>query len=107
MAVPIIPRLVRGRLYFQTAEVLFPTFAQAATAWSAAEAHRLDVAELIDERPTAQADQQQPPVRRCDDCALDLGRDVLRALGTCPRWGTVRAGVETSCPPFVAKDGGR
>ena len=48
MATPIIPRLVRGRLFFQTADVLFPTFAQAATAWSAAEAHRLDIAEPID-----------------------------------------------------------
>lgn len=32
MAVPIIPRLVRGRLYFEIGPVLFPTFAQAATA---------------------------------------------------------------------------
>lgn len=47
MASPIIPRLVRGRLYFQTADVLFPTFKQAATAWSAAEAHRLDTAEPL------------------------------------------------------------
>jgi hypothetical protein len=52
MAVPIIPRLVRGRLYFQVAEVFFPSFPQAATAWSAAEAHRLDVVELIGESPS-------------------------------------------------------
>lgn len=32
MATPIIPRLVRGRLYFEIGPVLFPTFAQAATA---------------------------------------------------------------------------
>lgn len=49
MAVSIIPRVIRGRLYFQTADVLFPTFAQAKTAWAAAEAHRLDIAEPIDE----------------------------------------------------------
>lgn len=49
MAVPIIPRLVRGRLYFQVAEVLFATFAQTATAWFAIEAHRLDIVEPIDE----------------------------------------------------------
>lgn len=35
-------------LYFQIADALFPTFAQAATAWFAAEAHRLDIAESID-----------------------------------------------------------
>ena len=49
MAVSIVPRVERGRLYFQTADVLFPTFEQAATAWAAAEAHRLAVAEPIDE----------------------------------------------------------
>ena len=43
MAEPIIPRLVRGRLFFEICDVLFPTFAQAAGAWSAAEAHRLDI----------------------------------------------------------------
>jgi hypothetical protein len=32
MATPIIPRLVRGRLYFEIGPVLFPTIAQAATA---------------------------------------------------------------------------
>lgn len=49
MAMPIIARIVRGRLHFQIADVLFPTFAEAATAWCAAEAHRLDVAEPIDQ----------------------------------------------------------
>lgn len=43
MAVPIIPRLLRGRLFFQVQDVLFPSFREAATAWSAAEAHRLDI----------------------------------------------------------------
>jgi len=95
MAVRIIPRIERGRLYFQTADVLFPSFAQAATAWSATEAHRLDIAE------------PQPPLRRCENCSLNLGRDVLRALSTCPRWGTNRAGVESRCPAFVAKEVGR
>ena len=47
MATPIIPRIVRGCLYYQTADVLFPTFSQAATAWLAAEAHRLDIAEPV------------------------------------------------------------
>lgn len=46
MATSIIPRLVRGRLYFQIADVLFPSFQQAASAWSAAESHRLDIVEV-------------------------------------------------------------
>lgn len=36
MATPIIPRVIRGHLLFQVADVLFPTFAQAACAWAAA-----------------------------------------------------------------------
>lgn len=36
MARSIIPRLVRGVLLFQVADVLFPTFARAACAWVAA-----------------------------------------------------------------------
>ena len=48
MAMPIISRVERGRLYFQTADVLFPSFAQAVAASSAAESHRLDIAEPID-----------------------------------------------------------
>jgi hypothetical protein len=100
MAVPIIPRVERGRLYFQTADVLFPTFAQAAGAWSAAEAHRLDIAERHELRT-------QSPLRPCDDCELNRGRDVLRALGNCPRWGKPRHGFETHCPAFVAKGGER
>lgn len=48
MATPIItPRVIRGNLFFQVANVLFPTFAGAACAWSAAEAHRLGVADEI------------------------------------------------------------
>lgn len=46
MAVRIIPRVVRGRLFFEIRDVLFPTFAQAASAWSAAAAHRLDIVEV-------------------------------------------------------------
>ena len=102
MAVPIIPRVERGRLYFQTADVLFPTFAQAAGAWTAAEARRLDVAEPVEPEPRAKF-----PRRRCDDCHLHLTGDVLRALGGCPRLGKRRRGVETCCPAFVAKDGAR
>lgn len=48
-----------------------------------------------------------PILRCCEDCALDLTRDVLRAIGSCPRWGTDRAGVESRCPAFVAKEGAR
>lgn len=43
MAMSIVPRIVRGRLFFQVADTLFSTFAQAAAAWSAAECHRLDI----------------------------------------------------------------
>lgn len=46
MAIPIIPRVIRGRLWFQVSDVLFPTFAQAVGAWSAAVAHRLDLVEV-------------------------------------------------------------
>jgi hypothetical protein len=102
MAVSIIPRVERGRLYFQTADLLVPTFFQAAVGWSAAEAHRLDAVESVP--PELRA---QPSRRRCDDCQLHLTGDVLRALGSCPRWGKPRHGVESRCPAFVAKDGAR
>lgn len=46
MATPIIPRIIRGRLYYQTADVLFATFAQVVPAWAAAEAHRLDIVDV-------------------------------------------------------------
>jgi hypothetical protein len=63
MGKPIIPRVIRGRLYFQTADVLFPTFAQAATAWSAARAHRLGIADevetLVVERTAALAEMRR------------------------------------------------
>jgi hypothetical protein len=42
MARSIIPRVIRGALLFQVADVLFTTFAAAASAWLAAEAHRLE-----------------------------------------------------------------
>jgi len=44
MAVPIIPRIYRGRLYSQV-----PIFAQAVAASSAAKAHRFQTAEPVDE----------------------------------------------------------
>jgi len=94
---PIIPRIERGRLYFHIADVFFLAFTQATSAGNATEAHRLDII-----NPHA-----QDALRRCDGCALNLGRDVLRALGTCPRWGKRRHGVESHCPAFVAKDGAR
>lgn len=43
MAGNIVPRLARGRLFFQFGPILFPSFAAAACAWSAAECHRLDI----------------------------------------------------------------
>lgn len=43
MAMGIVPRIHRGRLLFQFGPILFITFAAAAAAWSAAEAHRLDL----------------------------------------------------------------
>lgn len=46
MAPYIIPRLVRGRLYFQISDALFPSVALAASASSAAVAHRLDLLEV-------------------------------------------------------------
>lgn len=100
MAVPIIPRIERGRLYFQTADVLFPSFAPAASARRAVKAHRLDAVELV--QPELRARR-----RRCDDCQLHLTPDVLRALGSCPRWGKPRHGVESQCSAFVAKGGAR
>lgn len=102
MAVSIIPRVERGRLYFQTADLLVRTFAPGADGWGAAEAHRLDAVESG--QPERRA---QPPRRRCDDCQLHLTPDVLHALGSCPRWGKRRHGVESRCPAFVAKDGAR
>jgi len=101
MATFIIPRIVRGRLHFETADVL-STFAQAAVAWTAPEAHWLDAAE-----PVRSDLRDKPPRRRCDDCQLHLTPDVLHALGSCPRWGKPRHGVESHCPAFVAKGGVR
>lgn len=98
MATPIIPRLFRDRLYCQTADVLVPTSVHAASAWADAHGHRVDT-------PQSSEQQTRQPLRRCEDCELDLSRDVLRALGTCPRWGKPRAGVESRCPAFVAKPG--
>lgn len=43
----ISPRVIPGNIFYQVADVLFPTFAGAACAWSAAEAHRLGVADEI------------------------------------------------------------
>lgn len=102
MARHIIPRIERGRLYFHTANISTPTFTQPAGSWGAAKAHRLDAVESV--QPELRA---QSPRRRCDDCQLHLTRDVLRALGNCPRWGKRRHGVESRCPAFVAKDGAR
>jgi hypothetical protein len=40
MDMAIIPRVERGRLYFQTPDLLVPTFTLATGGWSAAEPHR-------------------------------------------------------------------
>lgn len=42
----IVPVIVRGRLFFRFGDVLFPSLRAAICAWSAAEAHRLDIAEV-------------------------------------------------------------
>jgi hypothetical protein len=52
MAVPIIPRLARGRLYFLIAEAIFLAFAQAVATWMAAEARQPGIAEPIGESST-------------------------------------------------------
>lgn len=46
MAMGIVPRVCRGRLYFQFGSILFPSFAAAASAWSVAECDREDIAEI-------------------------------------------------------------
>lgn len=43
MATPIIPRLVRGRLYFHSADVQFPSVTQVGPARAGAEAHQLSL----------------------------------------------------------------
>lgn len=77
MAKAIIPRLIRGCLYYQTADVLFPTFAQAATAWSAAQSHRLGIADevetLVVERTAALAEMRH------------AGADMARFSAACSR----------------------
>lgn len=56
---------------------------------------------------------QQPthlvvPLRRCDDCELNLGTApgvMLQAAFACPMFGRPRIGVESRCAAFVPKDG--
>lgn len=43
MAVRIIPRIVRGRVFYPLADIPLLIFVQAAGAWSAVAAHRLDI----------------------------------------------------------------
>jgi hypothetical protein len=57
----------------------------------------------VDHAPSLEAPVLPPP-RCCDDCQLHLGRDVLLALATCPRWGMPRAGVKSHCSAFVRKE---
>lgn len=44
----IRPAIIRGQLCFAVGDVAFAEFRLAACAWSAAEAHRLDIAEPLD-----------------------------------------------------------
>lgn len=76
--------------------------AAAASPADAALQSRLSVAGTACQQLVAHLRREDAPMRRCDDCRLNLGRDVLRALGTCPRWGMPRTGVESRCPAFVA-----
>lgn len=48
LSVPIRPAIVRGQPVFTVGAGSFTSFRLAACAWSAAEAHRLDIAEPID-----------------------------------------------------------
>lgn len=43
MAMAIMSRLVRDRLYVRVADVLFPAFDSTGTVWSAAAGHRADL----------------------------------------------------------------
>lgn len=100
MGTPIMPRPIRGRLYCQSVDALSPALSKTASAQTAADPHPGGMARPL-ERETP------PPLRRCADCKLDLGRDVLRALCTCPRWGKRRLGIESHCLAFVGKDGAK
>lgn len=42
---------------------------------------------------------KQAPLRRCQDCRLDLGSSI-DALASCPRFGQDRRGVESRCDKF-------
>ena len=103
------PAVRRGELLHVVGPVAFAEFRQAACAWSALDAERVEAQDAPLHPGSSGNDSSQPAVmlRHCDDCALNLGRDVLRALGNCPRWGKPRHGVESRCPAFVAKDGAR
>jgi hypothetical protein len=46
-SIPIRPSVIRGRLCHVVAGVAFTSFKQAATAWAAAEAQRLNVADEL------------------------------------------------------------
>jgi hypothetical protein len=108
----IKPAIVHGDLVHAVGRAAFADFKRAVCAWSAAEAEcdaqydaeRAEAMELHRQRKR-QTSRKDAPLRRCDDCALVLGRNCLRALEACPRWGLVRAGVEGQCGAFVAKAG--
>lgn len=106
----IKPAIVRGDLVHVVGRAAFADFKRAVCAWSAAEAesdaqYDAERAEAMELRLPRKQQAKDAPLRRCDDCALVLGRNYMRALDTCPRWGQGRAGVESQCGAFVAKEG--
>lgn len=105
----IKPAIVRGALVHVVGRAAFADFKRAVCAWSATEAecdaqYDAERAETLELHQQSKQQAKDAPLRRCDDCALLLGRNCLRALDTCPRWGLVRAGVESQCGAFVAKE---
>ena len=76
-----VPAVLRGDLVHVVGAVAFADFRRAVCAWSAADAERAEVMEL---QLKAKHESQDAPLRRCDDCQLHLGRDVLRALVRIP-----------------------
>lgn len=59
MAMPIMSRLVRGRLYCQTADPLYFTIAKAASAWTAADRRPVGIAQSLEQQA------RMLPLRRC------------------------------------------
>jgi len=87
MAVSIIPRIERGRLSFQIADALLPTFTAAFAAWLAVKARRLHIPETDPrpDRPRPRNARRDLPTRRCrmstgETAASDAGTDQTKSL---------------------------